>query len=90
VLCHSELKDRYEELRSQALSRLPGRSGLELLTHRGMAAWIEAWRNYTPPAGNPAAYKPMAEQSSPRIPADIVMVIAGMLMACGKEQERDE
>ncbi len=58
--------------------------------HRGMAAWIKAWRNYTPPEVGPTIDRSMAGQSLQRIQADIVMVLAGMLMACGKERDSDE
>jgi hypothetical protein len=84
------LKERYEVLRSQSLGYLPRRAERELFMHRGMAVWIKAWRNYTPPGDNPTTGGPVAGQSSVQTRKDIIMILAGMLAVCGKEQDRDE
>ncbi|SPF33925.1 hypothetical protein SBDP1_1170032 [Syntrophobacter sp. SbD1] len=87
--CYGELKERYEVLRSQSLGYLPGRAERELFKYRGMAAWIKAWRNYTPPGDNPTTGGSIAEHTS-QTWEDIVMILASMLTACGRGKDRDE
>jgi hypothetical protein len=79
------LKERYEVLRSQSLGYLPGRAERELFMNQGMATWIKAWRNYSPEGSKSTEQQPLAGQSSMPIQADVVMILASMLMSCGKQ-----
>ncbi|HEY4991292.1 MAG TPA: hypothetical protein VII33_04335 [Nakamurella sp.] len=73
--------ERYEQLRRTALSGDPGgwRSGLAVLQHRGVAAWLGAWRAV--PAA-PAATRPARRDSlPPNGSADgLVHALAGMAL----------
>jgi len=73
--------ERYEQLRRTALSGDPGgwRSGLAVLQHRGVAAWLGAWRAV--PAA-PAPTRPARRDSlPPNGSADgLVHALAGMAL----------
>ena len=84
-----EVAERYEQLRSQALSQSSGGCGLGLFVHRGMAAWIKAWGNYTPAGEKSTRDNPVCRRSSMEIQTDIVMIIAGMTFSCTKGGKDD-
>ena len=69
---------RYEQLRQRALGGEAAgwRLGLAVLEHRGVAAWMRAWRTTTPPASPPA------ERGAPAGGDEVVAVLAQMAVAC--------
>ncbi len=73
--------ERYEQLRRTALSGDPGgwRSGLAVLQHRGVAAWLVAWRTVSSPQESPG---PTRRDSLPlNSSADgLVQALAGMAL----------
>lgn len=73
--------ERYERLRRTALSGDPGgwRSGLAVLQHRGVAAWLVAWRTVStaPPPPGPTRRDSLPPNGS----ADgLVQALAGMAL----------
>jgi hypothetical protein len=78
----------YEALRRQVTERLPEawRLGHGLLANRGMAAWLDAYATFAPPAA-PAPRDDAAIHSSggrleraPTTSSDIVTVLAQMVL----------
>ncbi len=86
--------DHYEQLRTAALSGGAdgGGHGLALLSTRGMAAWIGAWRLLCPvPAGAPPIRPPLARPDpagtgdgagDEGMAGEVVAVLAAMATAC--------
>jgi hypothetical protein len=83
--------EQYEALRRQALdATASGRRGLglALFLSRGMGAWLSALSALEPrpPQPNP---RWDGQRSSPQVPAshraELVAVLAGMVMACSEE-----
>jgi hypothetical protein len=70
--------ERYEQLRRHALAGEPSgcRSGLALLQHRGVAAWMRAWQ--------PIPASPPARAAIEAVPGgdQLVGVLATMALAC--------
>jgi hypothetical protein len=66
-------------LREEAITGAPGgsRLGLALLQHRGITAWIRAWRS-TAPGPPPVSAPPAATVGE----QEIVRVLASMALAC--------
>ena len=64
--------ERYEQLRGRALAGDPGgwRGGLAVLQHRGVAAWLGAWRAVpaAPAAPGPARRDVLPPNGSTAVP----------------------
>lgn len=82
----SRATERYEILRAAALgAALPveARSGLSILLHRGMWAWVSAILRapgWSPPAASPpVARLPIADETSER--RTIIHLLAAIVMA---------
>lgn len=72
--------DHYEQLRRRALDGEASgwRLGLGVLQHRGVAAWLRAWRT-TVPKTNPRPKAPTADVPGGE---ELVGVLAAMALAC--------
>lgn len=81
----SRATERYEILRAAALGAalpLEARSGLTILLHRGMWAWVSAilrTPGWSPPAALPPIELPIAEETSER--RTIIHLLAAIVMA---------
>ena len=86
---HSGDVERYEQLRGRALAGDLGgwRGGLAVLQHRGVAAWLGAWRAVpaAPAAPGPARRDVLPPNGSTAVPPNgsgdgLVHALAGMAL----------
>ncbi len=76
------MMDRYEALRHQVLNGRGMSAGLALFLGRGMIAWMNAWKEYTPNSRDNMQEK--RRQSRAELPigiqGDLVMALASMTL----------
>lgn len=81
---HERLLVAYESLRGYVLGDCPGRAspGLALLLHKGMAAWLEACAQWTPP---PQAQADRQSSTGADLPpglrGELVVVLTTMVLS---------
>jgi hypothetical protein len=85
----SELVDRYEELRCQALGEMGRGLGMVLFIREGMKTWIEAWMNSV----LRIAERPPSSLGSrlivpPGVREEAILVLAGMALSIQAEVDR--
>lgn len=69
-------------MRERALAGDPGgwRCGLGVLQHRGVIAWLQAWRAATPTAADPAAREPAPTLPAAGVAERLVESLASMAL----------
>jgi len=74
----------YEDLRRQAMGDGMGdmaRLGTALFVHKGMAAWLRAWSDCTPPSETARIHDSCPEGGVPsELQSEVVMILAGMAL----------
>lgn len=82
----SELVNRYEELRCQALGEVGRGLGMVLFLREGMKAWMEAWMNSTPSTAERAPASRGASIAVPEVIRNEAILVL-VEMALGVQQE---
>jgi hypothetical protein len=76
----------YEALRATVLTgRSRGQSGLAILIHRGLAAWIAALKPEESLATPSAASMPLPAAAAASAPSELTRVLAGIIVALTTE-----
>jgi hypothetical protein len=83
---NSDLVNRYEELRCQALGEMGRGLGMVLFLREGMKVWMEAWMNSTPSTAERVPASPGTSIPVPQIIRDEAILVL-VEMALGVQQE---
>jgi len=80
----SDLASLYEELRRRAVAGESRGSGLALIQHRGLAAWMKAWASQAGPP-RPRPERPHSEPATAETTQEMVQVLVAMALARRQE-----